>query len=75
MREKRRLWYFLPLIGLAGILSGCGKKGVSALIPLGTVSREQANLMLFSLLIMVLVVVSGWLFVYLRHCEIPKKEE
>lgn len=65
MRKRRGLWGVLPLLGMAGVLSGCGKKGVSTLIPLGTVSRDQANLMLFSFLIMVAVVlVVGYLFVY-----------
>ena len=55
----------LPLAGLIALLSGCGVKGVSTLDPMGDVAKEQAWLMIFSLLIMVVVVlVVGFIFFY-----------
>jgi cytochrome c oxidase subunit II len=64
-RRWQHLLRLLPLAGLVGLLSGCGVKGVSTLIPMGKVAAEQKWLMLFSLLIMVVVVlVVGFIFFY-----------
>lgn len=64
-RRWQHLLRLLPLAGLIALLSGCGVKGVSTLIPMGYVAREQYKLMIFSLLIMVVVmVVVGFIFFY-----------
>ncbi|TCP30501.1 cytochrome c oxidase subunit 2 [Scopulibacillus darangshiensis] len=57
MKKWRLSLRLFPLFAIALLLSGCGKEGLSTLIPMGTVAKEQADLMLFSLLIMVLVMV------------------
>lgn len=78
MKKWRHSLRLLPLLAIALLLSGCGKEGVSALIPRGTVAKEQADIMLFSLLIMVLVVVVvGILFTYaiVKFRKKPHDEE
>ncbi|WP_077614453.1 cytochrome c oxidase subunit II [Caenibacillus caldisaponilyticus] len=66
MKRKWQRWFrLLPLAALALLLSGCGKEGVSALEPLGPVAKDQADLMLISVLIMVVVVlVVGFIYFY-----------
>lgn len=55
-KNWRHLLRLSPLLLLSVMLTGCGKKGVSALIPMGEIAREQAWLMLFSFCIMLVVV-------------------
>lgn len=66
MKKKwQHIFRLLPIAGLVALLSGCGVKGVSTLIPMGKVAAEQKWLMMFSLLLMVVVVlVVGFIFFY-----------
>ncbi|WP_027726168.1 cytochrome c oxidase subunit II [Tuberibacillus calidus] len=85
MKRSWLLLRFLPISGLVALLSGCGVKGVSALIPMGKEAREQAWLMYLSLGIMViviLVVASIYFYVLIRFHKrkgqedyIPKQTE
>ncbi|MFC7392422.1 cytochrome c oxidase subunit II [Scopulibacillus cellulosilyticus] len=78
MKKWRHTLKFLPLFLVALMLSGCGKEGVSALKPEGDVAKEQASLMLVSLLIMVVVVlVVGFLFTYaiIKYRKRPGQED
>ncbi|WP_085524106.1 cytochrome c oxidase subunit II [Tuberibacillus sp. Marseille-P3662] len=78
LKRWQHLWRWLPITALALVLSGCGKQGVSALDPLGEVAERQANLMLISIAIMVVVVlVVGFLFTYalIRYRKRSGQEE
>lgn len=68
----------LPLLALTAVLSACGKKGVSALEPMGDVGKSQLNLMILSIVIMaVVVLIVGVLFIYalVKFRKKPGQEE